>query len=195
VNDSRVLFCPFCAEPFEGVARCPSHDLELVAFRELSRLREQNDLARVPLRALGFGRGALLAGATLTLIGFFCPLVRLSGQVEITNSLKDLASGRAPRLWLVPAVALAVLSVVLRRRTPAGMRGARLALCFLVLIPSALVATTLVGAGDAAQLMAQRLGAEVHVHWGAGAWLVWIAALALLWGSLRFGVPAARRVR
>ena len=171
MNDSRVLFCPFCAEPFEGVARCPSHDLELVPFSELSRLREQNDQARVPLRSLRFGRGALLGGAALTLIGFFCPLVRLSGQVEITNSLRDLASGRAPRLWLVPAVALAVISVVLRRRTPVDMRGARLALCLLVLIPSALVATTLSGARDAAQLMTERLGAEVHLHWGTGAWL------------------------
>jgi hypothetical protein len=195
VNDSRVLFCPFCAEPFEGVARCPSHDLELITFRELSRLQEQSDQVRVPLRSLRFGRGALLAGAALTLIGFFCPLVRLSGQVEISNTLRDLAGGRAPRLWLVPAVALAVISVVLRRRTPAGMRGARLALCFLVLIPSALVATTLSGARDAAQLMTERLGAQVQVHWGAGAWLVWCAALPLLWGSLKFGVPAARRVR
>jgi hypothetical protein len=62
-------------------------------------------------------------------------------------------------------VALAVFSVVLRRRTPASMRGARLALCFLALIER-LVDQLLARAK--AQLMAQRLGAR-YVHWAAGA--------------------------
>jgi hypothetical protein len=194
VTDSAVLFCPFCAEPFEGLERCPTHDLALVPFRELPRARTPDD-ARVALTSPIFGRGSLFGGALLTLIAFFCPLVRLSGQVEIENTLRELATGRAPRLWLVPAAALAVISILVRRRTPAGMRGARLALCLLSLLPSGLVLFTLSGAGAAAQRMAEQLGARIAVHWGAGAWLTWAAAIPLLWGSLRFGVPPKPRVR
>jgi hypothetical protein len=194
VNDSRVLFCPFCAEPFEGLSRCPSHDLELVPFRELSKLREHDDHARVALRATGFGRATLFAGALLSLLSFFCPLLRYSGQLEIENSMLAKARGGAPYLWMVPAVALAVFSVLLRRRTPAGMRGARLALCLLAPLPSVVVAFTLAGAGEAAQLMAERLGG-LALHWGFGVWTTWGAGLLLLWGALRFGVPPVRRVR
>ena len=195
MTESAVLFCPFCAEPFEGLTRCPTHDLELVPFRELARVRVQDDEARVPVLSLGMGRGALIAGALLTLIAFLCPLVRLSGQIELSNTLEDLATGRAPRLWLVPAAALATLSIVVRRRTPVGMRGARLALCLLALLPAVVVAVTVSGAHEATAQLASRLGAQIQVHWGAGAWLVWIAALPLLWGSARFGVRSAPRVR
>lgn len=195
MTDGGVLFCPFCAEPFEGCARCPAHDLELVPFRALSRLRATDDHAPVPAYALSMGRGALAIGAALTVVAFLCPLVHLSGAVELTNTLDELARGRAPRLWLVPAAALATISILLRRRTPIGMRGARLALCLLAVLPSAVIAVTLVGAGDAAQLLGRQLGGPIHVHWGVGAWLVWLAALPLLWGSVRFGAHAKRRVR
>jgi hypothetical protein len=149
----------------------------------------------VALASPTFGRGPLFAGAVLTSVAFFCPLVRLSGQVAIENTLRELATGRAPRLWLVPATGLAVLSILVRRRTPAGMRGARLALCLLSLLPSGLVLVTLSGAAAAAQRMAEQLGARVSVHWGIGAWLTLAAAVPLLWGSLRFGVPPKPRVR
>ncbi len=195
MSDSAVLFCPFCAEPFEGLTRCPTHDLELVPFRQLERIRAPRDDARVPVYSPSLGRGYLFAGAFLTLLAFFCPLVRLSGQVELTNSLVQLATGRAPRLWLIPAAALATLSVLIRRRTPAGMRGARLALWLLALLPSVVVAITLSGAHQAAQQLAGQLGAQIQVHWGAGVYLVWIAALPLAWGSQRLGVLPARRVR
>lgn len=195
VTDARVLFCPFCSEAFEGVERCPSHDLALVPFRELPRALPRGDDTGIPLHSAAFGKGPLFVGALLTLVAFFCPLVRLSGQVEIQNTLRELATGRAPRLWLVPAAALAVLSILLRRRTPASMRSARLALCLLSVLPSALVAFTLSGAGAAARRMAQQFGASISVHWGAGAWLTWGAAVLLLWGSLRFGVRAQTRVR
>lgn len=194
MSDSRVLFCPFCAEAFEGLERCPSHDLALVPFRELPRQRTPDD-ARVAIGSPRFGRGALFGGAALTFIAFFCPLVRLSGQVEIENTARELAAGRAPRLWLVPAVALAVISILARRRTPAGMRGARLALCLLSLLPTGLVLFTLSGAGTAAQRMAEQLGARIAVHWGEGAWLTLFALIPLLWGSARFGVPEKPRVR
>jgi hypothetical protein len=166
----------------------------LVPFRELPRARAADD-ARVPLATAAFGRGPLFGGAVLTLIAFFCPLVRLSGSVELTNTLRELATGRAPRLWLVPAAAVGVLSIMLRRRTPAGMRGARLALCLLAVLPSGLVAFTLSGASAAARRMTEQLGARIDVHWGAGAWLTWSAALLLLWGSFRFGVSPVTRVR
>jgi len=193
--DSAVLFCPFCAEPFEGVARCPTHDLELVPFRELARLRAIDDEARVPVFTLGMGRGPLFLGAALTLVAFVCPLVRLSGQIELTNTIVELAIGRAPRLWLVPAAALAILSIVVRRRTPVGMRGARLALWLLALLPSIVVAVTVSGAHQATAQLAGRLGTRIDVHWGAGTWLVWIAALPSIWGSARFGVRPTPRVQ
>jgi hypothetical protein len=194
VTETAVLFCPFCAEAFEGLDRCPTHDLALVPFRQLPRSRVPDD-ERVAMASPTLGRGPLFLGALLTLIAFFCPLVRLSGQVEIQNTLRELASGRAPRLWLVPVSALAVVSILVRRRTPASMRGARLALCLLSLLPSGLVLFTLSGAGSAAQRMAEQLGARIYVHWGAGAWLTLGAAIPLLWGSLRFGVFPQTRVR
>jgi hypothetical protein len=131
----------------------------------------------------------------MTLVAFFCPLVRLSGQVEIENTMRELATGHGLMLWFVPVTALAVVSILVRRRTPVGMRGARLVLCLLSLLPSGVVLYILAGAAAAAQRMAEQLGSRISVHWGAGAWLSLIAAIPLLWGSLRFGVPPKPRVR
>jgi hypothetical protein len=194
VSAHSVLFCPFCRESFEGIERCPSHDLALIDFRELARAELASDDARLPVQSLRGGRGWLFAGALLTLCAFFLPLAQLSGAVDVENSLGELTA-RAPRLWLVPAAALATLSVLARRRTPAGMRGARLVVGLLALVPSAVVVATLVGTRTATAQLAESLGSQVHAHVGAGAWLVWGALAPLLWGSLRFGVMPRPRVR
>lgn len=194
MNTHPVLFCPFCRESFEGIERCPSHDLALIDFQQLARVDLASDDARLPVQSLRGGRGWLLAGAVLTLCAFFLPLAHLSGAVEVESTLRAL-TGRAPRLWLLPAAALATLSVLARRRTPSAMRGARVAVGLLALIPSAVVVVTLENTRAASAQLARTLGAQIHVHVGAGAWLVWSALVPLLWGSLRFGVMPRPRVR
>jgi uncharacterized membrane protein len=194
MDDSRVMFCPFCHEPFEGIARCPSHDLALVEYRELSRSRLVPEDAQLPLLSLQGARGFVLMGALVTLLAFFLPMARLSGQVEAVNTLRELAS-RAPRLWLVPAAALAALSVLVRRRSPVAMRSARLALGMLALIPSAVVGFTLLGTHEAAVQMSLDLGGPVRVHLGLGSWLIFVALAPLLWAAVRFGVMRRPRVR
>lgn len=194
MSAQSVLFCPFCRESFEGIERCPSHDLALIDFRQLARVELVSDQARLPLHSLRGGRGWLLLGAVLTLCAFFLPLARLSGAVEVESTLWEL-TGRAPRLWLLPAAALATLSVLARRRTPAAMRGARVAVGLLAVIPSAVVVATLASTDEATAELARNLGAQIDVHIGVGAWLVWSAVLPLLWGSLRFGVMSRPRMR
>src|SRR5436190_1914040 len=103
VSSDAVLFCPFCRESFEGQAHCPTHDLALVPFRELGpELDPARDQERLPLATPAFGRGLVLAGALLSLLALFLPLARFSGQLEVTNTMLELARGRdGARLWLV----------------------------------------------------------------------------------------------
>jgi hypothetical protein len=197
VSDSPILFCPFCREAYEGPLRCPSCDVELVGLRELGELAAATAPDDAPLSVWSpkRGRGALGFGALLTLIAFFCPFATLAGELQVTNSLYTLARGRSLRLWLVPLAAFALLLLLYRRRNGPSMRGARVAAIFLSLIPSAVVSFSLVGAHSAALRMAESYRADVSLQVGLGSWLVWLAALPLLWGSARLGVRRAARVR
>lgn len=191
-----VLFCPFCREPFEGLAHCPAHDLLLVPFRDLGPEQDPaRDTEPVSRFQPGFGRGFVFAGAALTFLAFFFSLASLSGQVNITNSMLELARGRAPRLWLVPLAAAAQLVVLHRRRSLFSLRGARLTVLVFALVPSAAVASALFGIERAAQLLGERMSSTIDMQIGAGAWLVWLAALSSLYGGLRLGVRPLRRVR
>jgi hypothetical protein len=197
MTDTPILFCPFCRESFEGLSRCPSHDVELVTLRELAELAAAtvHDEAALALWSPRRGRALLAAGAALTLLGFFAPLARLSGDLQASSSLWTLAHGRALRLWIVPTAAFAIAMMLYRRRTGIEMRGARVAALFVSLLPSAVVAYTLRGANSAALLMADQLQADVHLQIGLGSWLVFAAGGLLIAGSVRFGVKPKVRVR
>jgi hypothetical protein len=80
MTETPILFCPFCREAFDELERCPTHDVELVTLRELGALAaaSAHEDTPLPLLSLRRGRGLLALGAVLTLLGFFCPLARLS---------------------------------------------------------------------------------------------------------------------
>jgi hypothetical protein len=185
-----MLFCPFCREAFDETERCPDHDVPLVTLRELGQLSAAQipDDQALPLWSARQGRGLVALGAVGALVGFFCPFGRLLGDVEISNTLAALARGRALRLWIVPVAALALLSMLYRRRSALAMRGARLGALFVSSLPSAVVAITWWGARAAAATMATRGGANVSFQLGWGSWLVFASSVVALLGSARLGV-------
>jgi hypothetical protein len=197
MTDGGPRFCPFCKDAFDDVARCPSHDVELVSLRELARLAAVagDDDAPVSIWSPRRGRGWLACGALLMLAAFFCPLASLHGELTVTNTLFSLARGRALRLWIVPMAAFALLSLLYRRRTAYGMRGARLAAVFVSLLPGAVVLFTLHGAQQAALRLAEELRSDFRLQIGLGAWLVALATIPALWGSVMLGKRPATRVR
>ena len=133
------LFCPFCEECFEAESRCPEHDIPLVSFDDLAAVRGR-DVPQDDERVTGldprFGRLPLAIGALAVLVGFFLPFIRTDFPDGTTSAGTGLetASNVALNLWLVPAVAATLLSILARRRTPLKMRGARLALIVLALL-------------------------------------------------------------
>jgi hypothetical protein len=197
MNESRMLFCPFCKEAFDDVTRCPSHDVELVSLRELGVVAAAGapDDAPLPVWSLQRGRGLLGFGALLTWVAFFFPLASLFGDLRVTNTMFTLARGRALRLWIVPMAAFALLLMLYRRRSGPAMRGARMAALFLSLLPSGVVIFTLFGTHEAAQRLAEQLHSNVQLHIGLGAWLVGLASIPLVWGSAVLGVRPKPRVR
>ncbi len=195
-TSSRVLFCPFCREPFEGLAHCPTHELQLLPFSELGEPLDA-DVDHQPLPRLSprLGRGLLVLGVVLTLVAFLCPLASFSGQVSMSSTLLGMARARSPRLWLVPTAMFAQLLVLHRRKSPVELRGARLTVLLLALLPSLIVLSKLLEVRSVAALMANEMRSAVHVHVGAGSWLVWLSALPMLRAGMILGVRAPRRVQ
>jgi hypothetical protein len=183
-----VLFCPFCGESFEDAARCPDHDLALVAWHELpaqqrAPLDQDEPVARSSPR---HGRGLLFGAALLTLLAFaLLPLGHVEGDARYGGSLGSLAAHGAHRLWLVPAAALALLATVLRRRTRASLRAARLALLVLTSVPPLAVSWAYAGSREAVALLAERSGRALALAPGAGLYAVWLCALLALWALWR----------
>jgi hypothetical protein len=194
LTENRVRFCPFCREPFENASRCPSHDIALVTLRELGARVAAADETALPFWSLRRGRAQIWIGALLTLLGFFCRFGDLSGDVSVTNTLFALARGRTPRLWLVPISALTLLLILFRRRTGPELRGARLGALFVSLLPALVVLSSVLGARSAALRLSLQTQSEVQFQLGFGTWLIWFAAVWLVWGSAILGVRPKLRV-
>lgn len=194
-SPSAVRFCPFCREPFEALALCPTHELHLVPFRELPADAAAQDDTQVPLATPHFGRAPLLLGAILTLLAFFLPLASLSGQASASSTVLALARARDVWLWLVPMSAVGQLVVLRRRRTPRELRGARVFVLLCALVPSCAVIFTWIGVRAAAATLSSRLQSVVSPHLGFGALLVWLAALPMLYAGITLGVAKAARVK
>ncbi|MET0391308.1 MAG: hypothetical protein ABW321_35370 [Polyangiales bacterium] len=192
-----MLFCPFCREAFDDETRCPDHDVALVSLRELGRMAAQTGAEERVLAwwSPRFARGWVALGAIGTLTAFVCPFGHLTGDVARTSSLLTLARGHAVRLWIVPIAALTLLWMLLRRRTPATLRAARVAAVFVACLPSIVVIVTWLGAREAADVLAIKLAGVVEFHLGIGAWLVWASGLSAVAGGLRLGVGGKRFVR
>jgi hypothetical protein len=177
----RILFCPFCRDGFEGRAECPEHELTLVAVDRLPRTAERA-LKRVTFFIdPRLGRGAVLLGAMLVLLGFVAPFVSASGVVA---SALEVAIDGAGNLWLTPGSAIAVLWILWRRRSRYTMRAARLAVLGLAsggVLPL-LYTTRRIG------LVAEAYTADVEWLWGL--WLMMAGLLVAAVGSRWMGTSS-----
>ncbi len=195
---SVPLFCPFCAECFEGESRCPEHDIPLVTLEELERTRARPAAAEdeeVPPMTFRFGRGPVWIGVILWVVGFLAPFVTSSEPESPTFTGLQLASGLAFNLWMVPMLAAAVVGVLSRRRTLPAMRSARLALGTLVLGVAASLGFTLYRVFSGAARLSERLGHLITIDVQVGPYLVGAGVLLALYGTVRFGHSAARPPR
>lgn len=186
----KVLFCPFCGEAFEGETRCPAHELALVPWSALpGRKASVADEQALPWTSPRLGRGAVALGAVLALGAFVAlPLARVEGDLQMGGSMLALASSGTHKLWLVPAAAWAQLAILYRRRTPAAMRGARLAVALVACVAPACALWTWSGARAAVDLLAARTHQDLQMFPAAGAYALALAFVAMLLGALRLGV-------
>jgi hypothetical protein len=141
-----VYGCPFCGELFrEGEASvCPRCEIALQPLHALPaspQLREQQALATPPdRRALpwtdwGRGRAGLALCSTLGVLLFFTPWVRVQQPDLQTLTGADLAR-RLFWLWANLTAWSTLLALVVTRRTPTQMRGARFVIAMLSLLPA-----------------------------------------------------------
>jgi hypothetical protein len=125
--------------------------------------------------------------ATCLLVGVFLPFVTVTGAERERFTGLQVALEVAPNLWMVPAVAFALFSILVRRRTPKAMRGARLVVPALGLIALASAGYTFAsihaGAGQDAVRVAPSWGAFVMAAGG----------VASLLGGARLGIPPRQR--
>jgi hypothetical protein len=193
-----LLFCPFCRECYEGQTECPEHELALVPFHKLPR--EEDPEAPPPYdQRLGpfdprFGRGLIMGGIVLSLVGFLMPLLQLATSTQSREwSGLEIAASRAPNLWTIPFVAATFAWFLARRRTPIAMQGARLAGVVVALAPLVSLAYTLVRIHIHVAHLVERTGRAMSVSLEYGVVVIALGALLLFVGSLRFGVLPAPR--
>lgn len=193
----EVLFCPFCQESFEGERVCPDHELVLVPFEELPSARradaaEQDEpLAPYDPR---YGRGLLFVGVVVTLAGFILPFATTAmGDESLTLTGFELAA-RRPILWALPFVCMAMIVVLALRRSPAAMRGARLAVPMLALLAGMSVAFGVWVVRSFAQERRQTWGMQVEVVIEPGVWVMVAGLVLCIVAGLRLGRAPSREV-
>lgn len=181
-----VLFCPFCRESYENETACPEHELPLVPLSMLPS-EEQID-EHVPLARSDFrhGRGLVLAASALLFFGFFLPFAQ-RGAAGASVSAFRFASQLASNLWTVPLVAAAAIAIVLRRKTIAHLRSARLAVSLLGLFPLASLAYTTWRLMIAAAEYERSWGAGYELHPKIGAFSMLIGSVGLLMSGVFLG--------
>jgi hypothetical protein len=173
-----VLFCPFCRASFEGCTECPEHELTLIPIDKLPR-QADGPLERVVFFAdPRLGRGAVLSGATLVLLGFLAPFVR---SPALAASALEVAIDGAGNLWFTPGAAIVLLWILWRRRSRGAMRAARAAVLGL----AAGGALPLVYTARRIGLVAEAQGANVEWLWGL--WLMVAGLLVAVLGGLGLG--------
>jgi hypothetical protein len=156
--EHQVLFCPFCRESFEGLERCPEHELSLVPFSKLApdpaetkRLSHVDEDQILGLFELRFGRAYVALGALANLLALPLELIRLPGGKSYSTLF--VAAAR-PALWTPALVTFTLFFVLQRRRTLRALRAMRVLVPLLACVSPATVFWEL-----------QRLRA------GGGAWL------------------------
>jgi hypothetical protein len=175
---AKILFCPFCRDGFEGRTECPEHELMLVAIDDLPPTSERALDSVTFFADPRLGRGGVLLGAVLVLLGFLAPFVQ---NYTVAASALEVAIDGAGNLWFTPGAALALLWILWRRRDGSAMRAARVAVFGLAVgggLP--LIYTTLrIG------LMADVQAAQVEWLWGL--WLMVAGLLVAAFSSRGFG--------
>lgn len=194
VGMEPVLFCPFCREAYEGATHCPEHELALVPFARLPvRAKPVTDDEPLAWYSPRLGRGFVAFGALLTALAFaVTPIATVEEPVRMGGVMLRLALLGTPKLWLIPMAVLAQAAVLYRRRTPRAMRGARVVVPLVSLVPTAAALWTLHGIFAAVSLWAARNGQQLEPRLGAGVYLIASGGLLMLWGGLRFGVLEGR---
>lgn len=193
----EVLFCPFCRESFEGERVCPDHELVLVPFDELPSARrpdapeEHEDLSPYDPR---YGRGLLFGGVVITLAGFLLPFATTAMNGESLTLTGFELAARRPILWAVPFVSLALVVVLAVRRSPAGMRGARLAVPMLALLAGMAVGFGVFVVRRFAEERQTHWGMEVDVTFGSGIWVMAAGLLLCVVAGFRLGITPPREV-
>jgi hypothetical protein len=187
----QILFCPFCRESFEGLSRCPEHELELVPLQKLPASSHAHDpeddpedaQAGGPIAPLDprHGRGLVALGAALNGAALVLPLGRPGDGVLGPHRTLTLCAV-FPVLWTLLLVSFTLVFVLARRRTLPGLASLRLLVPALGLAsPGALV------------VVSERLGRgpwAVLVAGGApspAALAVWMGAALMMVGGARLG--------
>ncbi len=172
------MFCPFCGDGFENRTECPEHELALIPIDRLPRTREPRFETVSFFLDPRLGRGSVLMGASLAVLGFFAPLVSVTGaqRSEIEASALEVAIAGAVNLWLTLGAALGILSILWSRRSGTAMRAARGAV-FGLAVGGAL---PLIYTSRRIGLIA--LTQKMDVEWSWGLWLMlaglFLAAIA-----------------
>jgi hypothetical protein len=201
-DDTRILFCPFCRECFEGEARCPEHDLALVAFDQLPKTAEDlaSEIPRDDEETSAFdhrfGRGIVLAGAIAFLVSFATTFVNVtSGHSTDGFTGFEAASQQAPNLWTVPFVGVVLIAILARRRSLAKMRGARLSVLLLGIAPLFAIGYSYSRVLEGAAVLASRSGtAAMQVTPGLGVFFAAFGTLVVAYGARRLGSTGLRDV-
>ena len=136
------------------------------------------------------GRGGVLLGATLVLLGFVAPLVQVAGGAlagerpnsgALAASALEVAIDGAGNLWFTPGSAIALLWILWRRRSRSTMRAARVAVFGLAVGGALPLIYTTRRIGSMADLQA------TQVEWLWGLWLMVGGLLVVLFSSRGFG--------
>lgn len=173
-----VLFCPYCRDGFEAVSECPEHELTLVPIDRLPRASQsQSGVAFFVDPRLG--RGPILLGGLLVLVGFLLPFVRTE---TLEASALEIAIDGAHNLWLVPVAAVSMLAVLWSRRERLSMHAARFAVLGLAVAGS----LPLLYSARRIAIMASATQTEIDWRFGGLLMLMGLALGAI--GSVRLGV-------
>lgn len=197
--EQTILFCPFCRESFEGERVCPEHDIALVPFDKLPPSAEGWDDdepppvfdERAPLSPFEwrYGRGLVFAGALLDVAALALEFLRgLSGARGVRTF--ELAR-TLPSLWTLSLVAITLVVILQRRRSPVALRGMRVLVPALAFVSPLAVAWAFYRLHHGAAVWVSE-GSRVGLELGPAPYVVALSALCVLVGGLRLGVaPAA----
>jgi hypothetical protein len=174
----QVLFCPFCREGFAERSTCPAHELVLVPLERLPSASEdeEREPAELPNESLSLfdarhGRGLVAAGSVLLGAALALDFVRFGDAVVRSHEL----ARAQPSLWTLGLVAFTALYALARRRTAAAMRGLRVLVPALALLPVITVCWTF-----------HRRVPE-HATLGSAVYVVALGSLLLFVGGVQLG--------